>query len=82
MILIGDGEQKNLLSITDNHPDIEFVENQKDIYPYYSIIDCFVLPSRFEPFGLVILESMFFKKKLSYQKFQFLNFCLKIYLLK
>ena len=69
LILIGDGEQKkNLLSITDNHPDIEFVENQKDIYPYYSIIDCFVLPSRFEPFGLVILESMFFKKEIILSK--------------
>lgn len=56
------------MKIANNHPDIEFLSSQKDIYPYYSIIDFFVLPSKFEPFGLVILESMFFKKDIILSK--------------
>ena len=75
LILIGDGDQKkNLLNIAHNHPDIEFLSSQKDIYPYYSIIDCFVLPSKFEPFGLVILESMFFKKDIILSKVPIANY--------
>lgn len=65
LLLVGDGEQKKFLkNRAKNNKDIIFLESQKNIYPFYELIDCFVLPSRFEPFGLVVLEAMHFKKKI------------------
>jgi glycosyltransferase involved in cell wall biosynthesis len=37
---------------------VVFVQHQKDIVPYYQASDVFVLPSFYEPFGLVTLEAM------------------------
>ena len=65
LVLIGAGEQEKLLKkISISFENIEFFSSQNDIYPYYSLIDCFVLTSNFEPFGLVILEAMYFKKNI------------------
>lgn len=65
LILIGDGEKEKFLKkIAINSDNIEFIPSQKNIYPYYFLIDCFVLTSNFEPFGLVILEAMYFKKNI------------------
>ncbi len=65
LILIGEGEQEKLLKeISLNSENIEFISSQNNIYPYYFLIDCFVLTSNFEPFGLVILEAMYFKKNI------------------
>ena len=55
-------------NVDENGTDVEFISSQNEIYPYYYLIDCFVLPSRFEPFGLVILESMFFNKDIILSK--------------
>lgn len=65
LILIGDGdEEKFLKKIAINSDNIEFIPSQTNIYPYYCLIDCFVLTSNFEPFGLVLLEAMYFKKNI------------------
>ena len=65
LILIGDGEEEKFLKkIAINSDNIEFISSQNNIYPYYFLIDCFVLTSNFEPFGLVILEAMYFKKNI------------------
>ena len=63
LLIIGEGEEKNhLKSMTEHNNSIIFLDHQTDIYPYYEVIDCFVLPSVFEPFGIVIVEAMFFGK--------------------
>ena len=38
--------------------DVVFAGPQPDPLPYYSLFDCFVLPSREDPFPLVTLEAM------------------------
>ncbi|HHF3215732.1 glycosyltransferase family 4 protein [Vibrio alginolyticus] len=47
-------EQANILGISDR---IEFVGAVKDVLPYYQSSQVFVLSSRFEGFGLVIVEA-------------------------
>lgn len=43
------------LEISDH---ILLVGHVKDVYPYYAASDFFVLPTQYEPFGLVILEAI------------------------
>ncbi len=63
LLLIGDGEERNqLIRLSSKDKRIKILENQIDIYPFYEVIDCFVLTSIFEPFGLVIAEAMHFEK--------------------
>jgi len=65
LLIIGEGEEKNYLkSISDNNNSIIFLDYKVNIYPYYEVIDCFVLPSIFEPFGIVIVEAMFYEKNI------------------
>ena len=35
-------------------------KNQSELPPYYTCLDMFVLPSRFDPWGLVLNEAMLF----------------------
>lgn len=42
--------------------DIEFIPHQKDMGAFYSSIDCLLMPSLIETFGLVTLEAMANKK--------------------
>lgn len=37
---------------------VRIVSHQKKVNPFYSLADAFILPSHYEPFGLVILEAM------------------------
>jgi UDP-glucose:(heptosyl)LPS alpha-1,3-glucosyltransferase len=37
---------------------VRFVGHCTDIAPYYAAADCFVLPTRYEPFSLATLEAM------------------------
>ena len=37
--------------------DVLFLGNVKDVHHYYQAMDCFVLPSRFEGLGIVLIEA-------------------------
>jgi glycosyltransferase involved in cell wall biosynthesis len=62
LVLVGDGPQYQFLvdlaSDLDLLDAIDFVGFTSDIWTYLSTSAVFVLPSRVEPFGIVILEAM------------------------
>lgn len=61
LIFIGDGDQRAALeSAAEGHERIRFLgfRNQTELPRYYDLCDVLVLPSRWEPWGLVINEAM------------------------
>lgn len=64
LVLVGDGPLKrNLLQVAEESgfsADIYFegLKSSKDLLPYYAFSRCFVLPSKIEPWGLVVNEAM------------------------
>jgi len=62
LLVIGDGpERKRLEKLTDTlrlGGMVRFLGMRTDIERFYSIADIFVSPSKYEPFGQVILEAM------------------------
>lgn len=61
LILVGEGElQQQIqlrlkeLGIQDN---VRFVQGQTEIGPFYSAMDCFIFPSKFEGLGIAALEA-------------------------
>ena len=40
------------------HPHIRFLGGKEDVRPYYAAADCFLLPSRYDPFPNTVLEAM------------------------
>lgn len=62
LILVGDGSQRKMLeqrAVELNlKQHISFVGFQKDVLPWLSIADCFVLPSLTEGTPMVVLEAM------------------------
>jgi glycosyltransferase involved in cell wall biosynthesis len=63
LIVIGEGEEKNnLVSLSrslDVYDKIDFISFQQSIYPYYANCDVFVLTSRWEGFGNVLVEALY-----------------------
>lgn len=59
LLLIGNGadEIKVRSFITQNKLNVKVINSQEDIFNYYQLLDIFVLPSRVEPFGIVIIEA-------------------------
>lgn len=59
LLFVGDGEQRASLEAAAPS-DVTFVgfKNQSELPAYYALCDVFVLPSRWEPWGLVINEAM------------------------
>lgn len=59
LLLIGEGKDKNKIIELKNNCKSKIIlcENVHDIYNYYNIINLLILPSRIEPFGLVLLEA-------------------------
>lgn len=62
-VFIGDGKDKNYLkNNTGNFIDkILIVETKLDIYNYIQVFDQIILPSRIDPFPLVMLEAAYLK---------------------
>jgi glycosyltransferase involved in cell wall biosynthesis len=62
--LIGNGKDENEIKsfISVHQLNAKVFNSKKDIYNYYQLIDVYVLPSRIEPFGIVILEAAIMKK--------------------
>ena len=61
LILVGDGPDKEYLKkridsmhLTDS---VRFIEAQENVAPYYSAMDVFCLPSRWEGLGMVLVEA-------------------------
>tara|TARA_Y100000389_G_scaffold147641_1_gene146547 strand:- start:19299 stop:20432 length:1134 start_codon:yes stop_codon:yes gene_type:complete len=61
LIIIGSGEDryklKNLISSLNADKFIKILDYQKNIYPYYKNADCFILTSRWEDPGFVLIEA-------------------------
>jgi len=57
-IMVGDGPMR--AEYERRYPDVEFVGFQtgKDLAQYYQMADAFVFPSRWETFGIVMIEAM------------------------
>ena len=57
-IMVGDGPM--LETYKKKYPDVEFVgfKTGQDLAHYYQIADVFVFPSRWETFGIVMIEAM------------------------
>ncbi|MDB9827291.1 glycosyltransferase [Candidatus Pelagibacter sp.] len=66
LLILGDGENKNTLKKMIKHYKLDnniiLKGNVKNIYPYLNSAKFFVLTSRWEDPGFVIIESMFMKK--------------------
>jgi glycosyltransferase involved in cell wall biosynthesis len=61
LLIVGDGEERQRLEQqAAGDPDIRFLEfrNQTELPRYFDLCDVFVLPSRHEPWGLVVNEAM------------------------
>ena len=57
LFIAGDGPKKEEYKNLANNPNIFFLGFVPDIRWLYSIIDCFVIPSHWEPLGIVVLEA-------------------------
>ena len=57
-IMVGDGPYR--LELQRRYPDVEFVgfKTGHELAEYYSMADVFVFPSRWETFGIVMIEAM------------------------
>jgi glycosyltransferase involved in cell wall biosynthesis len=57
-IMVGDGPM--LETYRKQYPDVEFVGSKtgRDLVDYYQMADVFVFPSRWETFGIVMIEAM------------------------
>jgi glycosyltransferase involved in cell wall biosynthesis len=65
LVFLGDGELRGELECYARErslKNVRFVgfKNQTEMAPYYSMADVFVLPSSFEPWGLVVNEALCF----------------------
>lgn len=61
LLLVGQGELETVLRQKADHlnilNDIIFAGSVLDTQEYYQMMDCFVLPSNYEGFGIVLLEA-------------------------
>jgi len=61
LLIIGDGEKKEELEMLAKNLNISercfFVGYQKHVYPYFKLMDLYIMSSRSEAFGLCLLEA-------------------------
>jgi glycosyltransferase involved in cell wall biosynthesis len=61
LLIVGDGDERQRLEQqAAGLPDVRFLgfRNQTELPRYFDLCDVFVLPSRHEPWGLVVNEAM------------------------
>jgi glycosyltransferase involved in cell wall biosynthesis len=63
LVIVGDGEQRAQLESQSQQPGLEDVRfagfrNQSELPRFFQLADVFVLPSRHEPWGLIVNEAM------------------------
>lgn len=61
LLAVGDGDQKKFEALAQENgvrDRVRFVSHKKEILSYYQSSDLFLLPTLYEPFGMVILEGM------------------------
>jgi len=61
LIIVGDGSQKSMLEqYVEQHGLVGtvFFEGETLAYPYYAVADAVLVPSRYEGYGLVIVEAL------------------------
>lgn len=61
LLAVGQGDRqtfKNVAKSLGVSDQVIFAEHTKNILPFYQMADAFVLPTLYEPFGLVITEAM------------------------
>lgn len=61
LLLVGDGEKRKEIEEKAKklglYSDILFVGNVLNVEDYYQVMDCFILPSKFEGLGIVAVEA-------------------------
>ncbi|ELB31451.1 TPA: glycosyltransferase family 4 protein [Enterococcus faecium] len=62
LVVVGDGEEKNNLikesiKLNINIEFIKFINDQRKLFEQYCLVDCLVLPSEDDPWGLVVNEA-------------------------
>ncbi|MEK6705774.1 MAG: glycosyltransferase family 4 protein [Bdellovibrionota bacterium] len=61
MVVVGQGDIPEFVRVTDDFGIknlVTFIPHTKSILEYYQMADIFLLPTLYEPFGLVIIEAM------------------------
>jgi len=61
LLIVGSGDEKfygQLAELKQVRERVIFVPHSRNLWEYYAASDIFVFPTRYEPFGLVILEAM------------------------
>lgn len=54
LVMVGGGEDIKKISIPEN---VITLESKENIFEYYKMFDCLILPSRIDPFPLTVLEA-------------------------
>ena len=59
LVLVGDGEDEEDIKkfVNENGLEVKIISGKENVYDYYNLLDVIVLPSRYEPFGIAIIES-------------------------
>lgn len=57
LVLVGDGPERAALEL-QAPPNVIFAGWRNDPWPFYGLFDIFVLPSRYEAFGISLLEAL------------------------
>ncbi len=60
LLVLGEGNRQHYQAICDRYglKNIHFLGKQKNIERFFRAADVFILPTQYEPFGLVILEAL------------------------
>ena len=58
LLLIGKNQDDKVMDLIKNNRNNIYIDETTELYKYYSSLDLFILPSKYEGFGLVIYEAL------------------------